>query len=214
MKYLRVPFVSIAEADSVVAGVSSFLNQLKRHSIDNLLWSYNGYKPNVSFAIAYTTDSILLKYFVTEKHVTSEHREINDPVFEDTCVEFFIAFGDDKNYYNLEFNRIGTPLVGYGSGKLDRSFIKKPAISQIRSLNKTAPQPDQEGNTEWELTLSIPFSLFTYNNINSLAGSTGRVNFFKCGDNLPDPHFLSWNYVDTPQPNFHLPEFFGTIQFI
>ncbi|MDR3694477.1 carbohydrate-binding family 9-like protein [Mucilaginibacter sp.] len=214
MKYLRVPFVSTIAAGTAITDVSLFLNEATRHSINNLLWSNSGYKPNVSFAIAYTTDSILLKYFVTEKYITSGYHEINDPVFEDTCVEFFIAFGDERNYYNLEFNRIGTPLVGYGPGKNNRTLLEKPSISQIKSLSKTASQADAEGDTEWELTLSIPFSLFVHNNIKSLTGGIGRVNLFKCGDNLPDPHFLSWNYIDNPQPNFHLPEFFGKIQFL
>ncbi|BAU55545.1 carbohydrate-binding family 9-like protein [Mucilaginibacter gotjawali] len=214
MKYLRVPFVSTITAATAITDVSFFLNGATRHSIDNLLWSNSGYKPNVSFAIAYTSESILLKYFVTEKYTTAVYHEINDPVFEDTCVEFFIAFGDDKNYYNLEFNRLGTPLVGYGPGKQDRTLLQNASISQIKSLGKMASEPDAEGHIEWELALCIPLSLFVHHHINPLTDSIGRVNFFKCGDNLPEPHFLSWSSVDSPLPDFHLPEFFGTIQFI
>ena len=214
MKYLRVPYFSNIAAATAITDVSFFLNGATRHSIDNLLWTNSGYQPNVSFAIAHSGDSILLKYFVTEKYITTVYHEINDPVFEDTCVEFFIALGDDKNYYNLEFNRIGTPLVGYGPGKHDRAHLQKSAICQIESLSKTASQPDAAGHIAWELTLRIPLSLFVYHNINPLTDSIARVNFFKCGDNLPEPHFLSWSAIDSPKPNFHLPEFFGTIQFI
>jgi len=196
-----------------MAGVCSYLNSSERQSINNLLWSNDSYKPAVSFAMVYTEDSILLKYFVTEKYVKADYLQINDPVYKDSCVEFFIAFGGDENYYNLEFNRIGTALIGYGSGKNDREILSESIISKIKSQHAITASPDDKGNTEWELTLNIPFTLFIHNAISALAGLSCRANFFKCGDDLPAPHFLSWNAVDYPQPNFHLPQFFGTITF-
>jgi hypothetical protein len=213
MKNFSTPFISNHELNSGMAGISSFLNGSERQSINNLLWSNDGYKPEVSFAIAYTEDSILLKYFVTEKYVKAEYLQINDPVYKDSCVEFFIAFGDDENYYNLEFNRIGTALIGYGPDKNDREILSEAVISKIKSQHTITISTNDEGNTEWELTLSIPFTLFVHNTINSLANLDCRANFFKCGDDLPAPHFLSWNAIDYPQPNFHLSQFFGAIRF-
>jgi len=213
MKNFRIAFISNQELNNGMAGVCSYLNSSERQSINNLLWSNDGYKPAVSFAMVYTEDSILLKYFVTEKYVKADYLQINDPVYKDSCVEFFIAFGDDENYYNLEFNRIGTALIGYGSGKNDREILSESIISKIKSQHAITASPDDKGNTEWELTLRIPFTLFIHNAISALAGLSCRANFFKCGDDLPAPHFLSWNAVDYPQPNFHLPLFFGTIMF-
>ena len=213
MKNLRIAFISNQELNNGMAGVCSYLNSSERQSINNLLWSNDSYKPAVSFAMVYTEDSILLKYFVTEKYVKADYLQINDPVYKDSCVEFFIAFGDDENYYNLEFNRIGTALIGYGSGKNDREILSESIISKIKSQHAITASPDDKGNTEWELTLNIPFTLFIHNAISALAGLSCRANFFKCGDDLPAPHFLSWNAVDYPQPNFHLPQFFGTITF-
>jgi hypothetical protein len=214
MKNLRIAFISNQELNNGMADVSSFLNNSERQSIDNLLWSNDGYKPTVSFAMVYTEDSILLKYFVAEKYVKADYHQINDPVYKDSCVEFFIAFGDDENYYNLEFNRIGTALIGYGSDNNGREMLSEPVISKIKSQHTITALPDDKGNIEWELTLSIPFALFIHNNnISPLVGLQCKANFFKCGDDLPSPHFLSWNAVDYPQPNFHLPQFFGTITF-
>ena len=213
MKNFRIAFISNQELNNGMAGVCSYLNSSERQSINNLLWSNDGYKPAVSFAIVYTEDSILLKYFVTEKYVKADYLQINDPVYKDSCVEFFIAFGDDENYYNLEFNHIGTALIGYGSDKNDREILSEAIISKIESHHTIATSADDRGNTEWELTLSIPFDLFKHNTINSLANMLCRANFFKCGDDLPAPHFLSWNAIDNPQPNFHLPQFFGAIEF-
>ena len=213
MKNLHIAFISNHEFNNDMAVVSSLLNNSTRQSVDNLLWSDNGYKPLVSFSMAYTEDNILLKYFVTEKYVKADYHQINDPVYKDSCVEFFIAFGDEENYYNLEFNPVGTALIGYGSDNNDRKLLSEIIISQIKSQYSISVSPDDKGNTEWELTLSIPFALFIHNAISSLVGQHCKANFFKCGDDLPVPHYLSWNPINHPQPNFHLPQFFGTIMF-
>ena len=36
-------------------------------------------------------------------------------------------------------------------------------------------------------------------------------NFYKCGDATLLPHYLSWSQIDTEQPDFHRPEFFGEL---
>ena len=43
------------------------------------------------------------------------------------------------------------------------------------------------------------------------AGTTLRANVYKCGDDLPVPHFISWSPIHTPEPSFHQPTFFGEI---
>jgi len=213
MKHLKVPFVSNQDINGGIAGVSAFLDTIKKQKINNLLWSDNGYKPNVDFAIAYTENSILLKYFVSEKYFKADFKHINDPVYQDSCVEFFIAFGDDEGYYNLEFNPIGTALIAYGSGKNDRKFIDAATIAKIQSKHNIASSPNKSGDAEWNLTLNIPFTLFTHHNITSLSRQFCRVNFYKCGDDLPIPHFICWNGINNPTPNFHLPQFFSSILF-
>ena len=40
-----------------------------------------------------------------------------------------------------------------------------------------------------------------------------KGNFYKCGDMLSKPHFLSWNPIDTPSPDFHVPASFGLLTF-
>lgn len=71
----------------------------------------------------------------------------------------------------------------------------------------------KEGNFEWSLTVALPIELFSLNNITPLSGRSVKANFYKCGDELPEPHYLSWSRVGTERPNFHTPEFFGTIYF-
>lgn len=187
------------------------LDTHKSHVLDNHLWAHNTYTPKVTFAIAYTTDSILLKYNVIESELIANYREINDPVYDDSCVEFFIKFDNDVNYYNLEFNCMGTPLVGYGSGKYDRITVSKEIVSKIQSRSHI--RTTAEG-IHWQLSLIIPFTVFVFHSFTSLKNESCSANFYKCGDKMTYPHYLSWNNIDHPSPNFHLPQFMGKINFI
>ena len=40
-----------------------------------------------------------------------------------------------------------------------------------------------------------------------------KGNVYKCGDMLPHPHFLSFFPIDLPKPDFHRPDFFGSVEF-
>src|SRR5690606_972047 len=129
----------------------------------------------------------------------------------DSCVEFFIAFDDDSSYYNLEFNCTGTCLAGYGTGRGEkRKLLPASVIRNIRqqSLVKTG-NPD----ISWELTLLIPLSVFCHHRFVSLKNQDCRVNFYKCGDDLPQPHYLCWSPIQAPAPDFHRPEFFAPARF-
>lgn len=210
----RVPFVEDSALSEGLRQLFATSLVSDEQYIDNLLWSSDGYKPAVSFKMAHTRDSILLSYVVREKHTRADHHIINSPVYKDSCVEFFIAFNGDDKYYNLEFNSIGTSLVGYGTGNTGRVPVREDLISQIKNEKiLEMPNSDPELLIQWELALSIPFRVFEYHHITSLTNQMCSANFFKCGDDLPEPHFLAWNNIDNPIPNFHLPAFFGKVEF-
>ena len=44
------------------------------------------------------------------------------------------------------------------------------------------------------------------------AGTTWRCNFYRCGGKT-DQQFAVWNVVTNPYPDYHRPEFFGTLKF-
>jgi hypothetical protein len=73
--------------------------------------------------------------------------------------------------------------------------------------------PIENKSGKWELSLVIPIDVFLLNKLNTLDGLDAKGNFYKCGDNLKVPHFLSWNPIENEKPNFHLPQFFGKILF-
>ena len=216
MKRIRVDNLGYVEDHPGLAEISAGLDGLNDiHRIDVVNWDITAYKPDVAFKIAYSKKEIYLKYFVSEKYVKAEKTGINQDVYEDSCVEFFVSPADDGIYYNLEFNSIGAFLIGSGTGRRDSKRIDPSIAAQLRCLpdlgNK--PFPERYGQQEWTLTVAIPVSLFFRHTIDSLEGREFRVNFYKCGDGLTEPHYLTWNPVHTEKPDFHRPEYFGIITF-
>ena len=212
---IKVPYLRAVNNETTLDVVSVILDKLERNAIETTPWPDFVHKPDVSFCIAYTDNSILLKYYVHEKSLRGLYALANTPVHEDSCVEFFISFGEEPAYYNLELNCIGTCLFGYGKNKACRQVIPGDVISKIKRHIVIEHAIDGGANpVYWELTVMIPMDVFIYHNIRNLKGTQCRVNFFKCGDELPEPHFLAWNNIVAPAPNFHLPEFFGNMHFI
>jgi hypothetical protein len=213
-KKLNVSFLHYGSSDDV-AVIGRALDKLQSHTIDITPWHMKKQVPKPTFSIAYGTDSIFLKYYVTERNLRVVHTRINDPVYKDSCVEFFMAFEHERSYYNFEFNALGNALVGYGSGSKDRVLLPAQLIKKIKTqMLATMLHEQEEGLVYWELTTIIPFVLFTHHKITSLSGETCAANFNKCGDDLADPHFLTWNNIQTPSPDFHSRDFFGMMEFV
>jgi hypothetical protein len=75
--------------------------------------------------------------------------------------------------------------------------------------NKTFDE--KKGNFEWKLTVEIPFSLLGIQT--DILPRVLKANFYKCGDETSNPHYLSWNNIMTKEPDFHQPGYFGIMNF-
>jgi hypothetical protein len=216
MKVAEVTKLELSSAFPTLEEVSDFLDWQKgKLAIDTINWPEYGYRPDVKLAIAYSDSEIFLRYYVSEDCFKAEMTEPNQNVYEDSCVEFFVSPAGDGIYYNFEFNGIGTCLLGTGTGRHDSRRADPEIISRIRRLSSvgTNPVPARTGKFEWTLTAAISFRAFFHHDIKDLKGKTFRANFYKCGDGLKVPHYVTWNPVSTESPDFHRPEFFGTIIF-
>ena len=210
MKQLNIPFLKIPGSVAGSPECSKFLDSLKREKISEICWPVYGYKPEVAFAIAHNGEAIFLKYYVAEKETRTAFTEINDPVYRDSCVEFFVSLDNGLHYYNLEFNSKGVCLAQYGSGRQDRNLLPESVISEIEKSTRRTSTGD---GFYWELCLKIPQSVFCYDEPKNLTGKSVLGNFYKCGDDLEDPHFVVWNPISSEEPDFHLPEYFGRLSF-
>jgi hypothetical protein len=183
--------------------------------IEVVNWNDFPYRPNVSVQIAYNENELFLHYKVKEQSVKAEITEHNGPVWTDSCVEFFLSPEGNDEYYNLEMTCIGTALLGFrkkGEPAIHATAEQIDSIRQVSSLSHF-PFPEQIGDTQWDITIAIPWETFFHHTLKPIQGKKMRGNFYKCGDDLSVPHFVSWTRIKTDKPSFHVPESFGGLEF-
>ena len=173
------------------------------------------YKPKAEFRLACTDEALLLHYRVEEDSIRALCAEDNGRVWTDSCVEMFLSpRPDDGSYYNLECNCIGTVLLGYHDGrgnKLHASADLMAGISRWSSLGRL-PFAERKADGPWQVALVVPLTSYWMECDEWFGeGAVIRGNFYKCGDELSKPHFLSWAPIVWEKPNFHLPQFFGQL---
>lgn len=172
--------------------------------------------PNVSVRIAHQDNSIILEFKVTDS-VRRATQHDNERIWEDSCVEFFVMpDANEPFYYNIEANCVGNILIGSGEQRRDRVRAGSGILKSVMRFSNLGSELFglQKGEKQWSVALIIPVTVFFRNRpIASLHGMQGRANFYKCGDLLPHPHYLSFSEVDSPRPDFHRPESFVALLF-
>lgn len=204
--FLTVPAISLN--DSCQSDHTVF-DSLPEQLVSNVPWPSYLYKPQCSFRMGHSGDNLFLKFLVEEKDIRITQMRNNEKVYQDSCVEFFIAF-EDNGYYNLEFNPAGTMMLGYGTDRDLREFADEVLIGKIGRrciINR------KKELVQWELEVMIPVEIFFKHSYSTVAGKTAKANFYKCGDHLPEPHYLAWSNIKSAEPNFHLPQYFGILHF-
>jgi hypothetical protein len=188
--------------------------------IRNYMGEKSGYQPITQAKMLYDDDHIYVIFHVQDQYVRAVAKEYHGPVWKDSCVEFFFTPGRDLSlgYLNLEVNCGGTALFHYqkAPGK-DVSEIDIADMSEIEiahSLPKVV-EPEITKPITWTIEYRLPLAILEkYCQMTKpSAGAIWRANFYKCAENNSHPHWLTWSFVDNPEPSFHLPEFFGTLEF-
>lgn len=210
MDSLNISFNKTLDQSTGIDKVARLLSNVTKEKISFVPWPSYSYRPEVSFSLLMGTLCFGLQFRVREQEIKAVFNKINDPVYKDSCVEFFISFNGSANYYNLEFNCIGAVYCAFGSNRYDRQLVPDVLLRQV--ITQSVLQKHAQ-DVHWELTALIPFSVFPYDDLSSIKGQSARANFYKCGDGLDVPHFLSWSDIQSDEPDFHLPQFFGSVQF-
>ncbi|NIA30295.1 MAG: hypothetical protein GWP06_10335 [Actinobacteria bacterium] len=184
--------------------------------IENYLWLDNGYKPGVEIKALHSSHFIYIFFKVFEKKIKAQFTRFGDPVYKDSCVEFFLNPFPEKSddYFNFEMNAIGALLVGVGAGR-NRRFLQEQEARDFEIIPSIkSPVNGFHGADFWTIHLKIPVRLFEEHY--KMLFSTPRHasgNFYKCGDETEFEHYGAWNRIDNPTPDFHLAKYFGKIVF-
>ena len=207
-KTLRIPLLQNLEEQDLDAALEL---DGARFNVNQVNWPQAyPYAPFCQGRIARTQDALVIDFRVSGLDLRALNLADNGSQWEDSCCEFFVEDPDGSCYYNFEVNPLGKVLAAAGP---DRNKREKRPAEEMEEILRTArfegPQDYAGGIWDWRVTLLIPFHLIGVDP--EALPEKLRANFYKCGDCTAHPHFLSWSPIDTPNPDFHRPDFFGEL---
>ncbi len=211
MKIRHIPAATATDTDALAAAFANI--EPTPIACNNWAEEY-AYAPHVTFRMFHTGSHLMLRFDVEERYTMALVTHDFGEVWTDSCVEFFIAL-DDSGYYNFETTCIGRMLLAFRKERPHPTDAPQSILDTVRRYPTLGTEPfvEREGDNRWSMTLAIPATALFRHEVKSWSGLSATMNLYKCGDNLSHPHFLSWQPIDNPKPDFHLPRFFGKVEF-
>ncbi|MDD6312073.1 MAG: carbohydrate-binding family 9-like protein [Firmicutes bacterium] len=184
---------------------------IEKAPINNATWIDN-YHPECFAQIVFVPqDGFYVKMTCKEASPLARFKNFYDPVYKDSCMEFFADFAPEKGplFVNCEMNSYGTLLMGVGK---DRNGRKR--ITEYTDIIPTVTP--EKSASEWSVTLHLPLETLyaVYGEFHVKNGFTFKGNMYKCGDETETEHYLMWNPITIDSPDFHRPDYFGTFTVI
>lgn len=210
---LEVPYLPELDNLSPEQIVAALDEKGERRTVECLNWKKQfPYRPLTAFSIAHSKKYIYIDFFVRSNYLRAVNYENNSNVYQDSCVEFFVSPEGETPYYNFEFNCIGTVHAARRNDRHSGELLSDEQLNRIKRYPScgTRPFEEVEGIFTWNLLVAIPLDII---NLEYEEGKLLKIkgNFYKCGDLTSSPHYLSWAPINTENPDFHRPEFFGDI---
>jgi hypothetical protein len=176
--------------------------------------------PSTSAKLLYDEEYIYGIFLVKDRFVQCLVQEINGHVSGDSCVEFFFSPDESKPlfYFNLEINCGGIPLMQYVTvPRKEYQFLDEIDIGKVEIAHSLPKKvfPEIQDDTLWTIEFKLPLKILKqYAEISHpLPGVKWYANFYKTASTTSNKHYLTWSKVDNPKPDFHLPHFFGILEF-
>lgn len=158
--------------------------------------------------LCYDEQGLWVRMEAEESPVRATLREPLDEVYQDSCLEFFLAPDpNDSRYINFEFNPLGNIYLGFGSTRPTRV---RQIVGSIEEVFQPKPFFTEHG---WGIIYHIPFSFIRNYFLNFEPRGEMAGNFYKCGDLTQQPHYMSWMPMYADIPDFHRRQDFGVLYF-
>ena len=179
--------------------------------VDHFPWgeqAEDDYRPKTVARVGTDGASILVLMESDESELRAETKGFGH-THTDSCMEFFLSPdpGGSSDYLNWEFNPVGGMYLAIGPNRHNRVTIPDENYRELFQV-KTAV-----GDNGWRIEYRIPLEFLRrfFPSPELKPGHAMRGNFYKCGDETARPHFGCWSPIHLPQPDFHCPDFFGTL---
>ncbi len=194
-------------------------NAADRLSIAEFPWYSSGQKQGTDAALLYDDEALYALFVCEDRHIYAVETRPNGNVYLDSCVEMFAmpAPGAEAGYFNLEANCCGTIHLGFGAGREGRRLAPASVLERIRVVTSIATPTREESSADdgWWLAAEVPFAAISELagfEVAPRSGTRWRANFYRCGGKT-DPQYACWNRIEWDRPDYHRPEFFGTLRF-
>lgn len=213
MKEVKIPYIEQLRPAEMDKAVQQLLEYGAVLFVDEVNWpDAFPYAPETKVCVAHSEEYLFILYNVRGLQLRALAVEDHQSVWEDSCVEFFCRVPGSARYMNFEANCVGTMTASRRIPKKEDVHKLLPdEMSQIRRWTSCQPQriEEQDGEFVWQVALAIPLSLIFRRSL--VFPEILEANFYKCADKTRYPHFVSWNPISLPAPNFHCPQFFGRV---
>lgn len=213
-KKLVLPYVEGLDNAASLEEFSSMLcNATAATKVATLNWPDDfPYCPECNVRAAWCDKGLDILYNVKGLDLRALAMSDNGPVWQDSCCEFFVSDPCDGTYYNFEMNCIGTLLVSKRKSREDCVHYTAEKLKKVKRFTSLERKQVEINDKEfsWSVGMFIPFSLIGIDKHH--IPTSLKANFYKCGDLTAHTHFLSWSPIDAPKPDFHRPDFFGTLE--
>ncbi len=213
MNKLIIPNQPISQCETVFDKIRLMLEAAALANIDQVNWK--GDFPHlmpVTVRVAHDGEKLYLYYEVKGEAVRAVNTNDFGSVWEDSCVEFFMQKEGETSYRNFECNILGVLLAANHKTREVSERLTQYMDSIFRHSTIQQRFVDGKQLCDWSMYLEIPKEAMGFSEMEMLDGKKIRANFYKCGDKTPSTHFISWNPIDLPKPNFHVPQFFGLLE--
>lgn len=170
------------------------------------------YRPDTYVNIAHDGARVYIQWKVLCELTRTTKVYDLEQVCEDSCCEFFCRIPGSVLYTNLEVNAIGTMTASRRTARRENVVrFTEEEFAQIERYTSLGREPlDTIREHDYTILLCVPMELLGIQP-NELPDHL-MANIYKCGDKTPRPHFVSMFPIPIPNPDFHCPEFFQSIE--
>lgn len=182
---------------------------VEHHRVECVNWpEVASYCPRTEFCIAHSREALYVHFITCGEDLRAVNTAPLSPVADDSCVEIFMQLPGSDEYWNFEFNCIGTVNASH---RVERDKPVRLSPEQIAMLGTagtcgTAAIEPRTGVHEWRLTVRVPFALLGVNS--GTLPQRIMANVYKCAGKTAHPHYVSWQPIGGDRPNFHVPSSF------
>ena len=181
-------------------------------------WWKEGKKEQTVAKMLWDDEYLYVAYVCEDAHIWAEHTARRSEVYEDDCVEVFVAPNPDRPlaYFNIEMNVLGIFLDWFQPEGPDGQRSREWKGQGIRIATSIVGTLNDDGDLDdyWILEVGIPFHNFSGVAVHTppKPGDVWHLNLNRLGGRT-NAQFSQWSASRTEEPQFHSPADFGRVTF-